>query len=286
MQRRLILVLVGEFLPFDLKQLAKKLNALQSFARAEVILPIEPSPPDPAANDLAYFCVAPNLIADMQSALAARGITLSPEDSVVGFTSARISLQADDRDSEYFSYFKNALTSAEIDEQYAIVSTALWQQKYERAAYRNSRQYAVWAVLGYWLDRFVKGGLTHSEFRYCIGDAIGELDSIVFSLKKARLCSSCNTKLNKGGRADLIEATQKMLGYIRRPPWDRVLQSMQQSPIPSFMVMGVLFSVFMGSIGEAVGRSNEATGISAALFVVIFLVVMLKEHWRPGDRLG
>jgi hypothetical protein len=279
-------VLVGEFLPFDLRRLAKKLNALQSFARAEVILPIEPSPPDVANDDLSYFCVAPNLIADMQSALAARGIVLSSEDSVVGFTSARISLNAADPKGEYFSYFKNEFVPEDVDERYAIVSTALWQQKYERVAYRNGRQYAVWAVLGYWLDRFVKGGLTHAEFRYCIGDAIGELDSIVFSLKKARLCSSCNTKLNKSGREDLIEASKEMLGYVRRPPLDRVLQSMQQSPIPSFMVMGVLFSVFMGSVGEAVGRSNEATGISAALFVVIFLVFMIKEHWSPGDRLG
>lgn len=284
--RKLFLVCVGEFLPFDLNRLAKKLQRLQRFARVEVIHAISLPRNDHVTNDLAYFAVIGEILNTIQNELETRKVILGVEDSIIGFTSARISSAADDPEEEYFSYYSSIQTVDKFDERYAVVSTALWKQRYEKESYRNVSQYAVWAILGYWLDRFVEGGLSHAEFRYCVGDLVGDLDSIVYSVRKARLCNSCREKVITTNRTDLIAATRRLLAYVHRPPFDRIVEAVQQSPILSFMLMGVLFSLFTGAIGNAVGSSMIGSGISAAAFIAIFIAVLLKEHFAPGDRLG
>ncbi len=284
--RRLILVCVGEFLPFDLRAFSARLNRLQDFASVEVIesmpLPLD----NQVENQLAYFAVVGNIIDQMQTQLAARGIDLGPEDSVVGFTSARISTSADDPEGEYFSYYSAVQTGRSFDERFAVASTALWKQKYEATAFRSVKQYAVYAIISYWLDRFVEGGISHAEFRYCVGDLSGDLDSIVFSVRKARLCASCARRVADAERPDLTAAGQKMLRFIRRPPITRVFEAVQRSSILSFMLMGVLFSLFTGALGDMVGHSLLASGLSAAIFIAVFVAVIVKEHFSPGDQLG
>lgn len=285
-KRRLILVCVGEFLPFDIRALCARLRSLQHFSTVEIIQDMPLPQSEEVSSDLAYFAVIGDILAEMQRQLAIRGIELNSEDSVVGFTSARISIAADDAQLEYFSYYSALQTGHVADERFAVVSTALWSQRYEAPAFRSVTQYAVYAILGYWLDRFVKGGISHAEFRYCIGDLVGDLDSIVFTVRKARLCKSCASKVERAEIPELGAASKKMLRFVRRPPLSRVLEGVQRSPFLSFMLMGVLFSLFAGALGDAVGHSPLASAISAGAFVVIFIAVVIKEHLAPGDRLG
>ncbi len=270
----------------EVRRAARVLRARQRLARVKVLPPMALPEPD---SDAGMFVPAEACSLHMERVARERdGVTLQPGDSLVGFTSARLAQTADSAPGEeYFSFYRSPFASLDLDERLCLVSTALWRQRYQALAFRNERQYMIWSLVAYWLDRFVDPVLTHREYRECIGDYVEDLDSIVYSVRKARLCSACRKHVDdlRVTMPDLA-AADNLLRYVRRPPPDRILESIQQSPVLSFMLLGVLFSLFTGAIGKAIDGSVLASGVSAALFILIFGLVFVKEHYFPSRRLS
>lgn len=288
------LIHVGDYLPVNPRRIANKLNALQHFIRFTALERTALPQSSVDVRSDAGLVRATRIRLAAEQACVAQGTVLGEDGILIAFTSARIADHPDeerwsDAESEYFGYYRTKY-SPDVPRGRAVLSTALWVQRYESVAYRTTEQFIASSIAAFLCDHFIDGTLVHYEFRNCNSDFCGDFDTVAVSVKKARLCDECQRKLaaaSRGaGMAGFDAAISAMLRYVRRPRPEWVLHGMQQSPVLSLMLMGVLLSLFTGALYDLLQRSSLATMLSSAAFLILFLGFMVKEHYFPGRRLG
>lgn len=292
-KRRLYIVRVGEYLPTGLERRLqhelRELGRRDGFFTEVVLLPGASLPESQPGKRSLHFD-AEKISDVLRQSVDEAKAEMGPEDSVIGLTAARIAPPGEDgkdASEDCFGYYRNELMPQVRDNRYAVISTALWQQKYDATAYRNTFQYTLFMVASFLGDRYASAPLSHAEFRRCMADFDDDLDSIVFSVRKARLCESCIRQLDAAplGLRELLEA---LLRKVREPTFFRVAQAIKDSPIPSILVMGVLFSLFMGALGKVITGSDSPvpTAVSAAVFLALFFAALVVGKLWPMGRLG
>lgn len=176
-----------------------------------------------------------------------------------------------------------------------IVSTALWLQKYEREAYRTVEQYVAHMLLAFLGDQLYRGGITHDAFHRCVFDFNDDLDSIVQSVQRSRLCRKCEDKMKKkpsrsniAGYLDpdtITTAMKAISKSVRRPRYGHILRSLQEDGIFSLLIFGILVSLSLNLFAGVVDKWG-AGALFTAVGILALAGYVIWQRFRPNQRLG
>lgn len=198
----------------------------------------------------------------------------------------------------YFGVWFNRYVPDYGSVNHAIISTSMWQSKYERVAYRDVNQYIIHCIVAAIGDYIVEKvdavneswpGLTHAIFQNCTFDYTPDLDSIVPAVQRSRICERCKKRL-QSTKAELristppqaiIAGLERLLEMSRVPPNDQVFRALQEDPRFSIIAISCLLSLFVGIIGQMISSSTMVgAGIS-----VLCLTALVLIWWRKRQSL-
>jgi hypothetical protein len=175
-----------------------------------------------------------------------------------------------------------------------VVSINLWARRYEHLAYRTTAQYLEHLIVAFLGDTLSRGILTHARFRRCVFDYNEDLDSIVDSVRSAKLCKQCSEYLGDdrnlgplgarvGGKM-ITGAFNAILKDIRRPPARAVFQVLQQDGTFSILILGVLAAIGINLLSNWLTSSPFETAAIIVAFGLLFGWTVWR-YLRPGPPL-
>ncbi len=290
---------IGEHVTGELDDLVRRLNRCQDLFRFESMIDTELVPPPEAQALKPPFCA---------DAALYRLFPVDPGDDAdfhAAITSYRISTAADMEGPGYdIDYFGLCDVSDPVSARKAVFSTALWEQRYEPQALRDTWQYLALMFVfllgdGLAMNEVDARGepvrdprrLSHIEFRWCCFDYNDDLDSIVQSVRKARLCPLCRRRIataryRVNGRTvegrDALWAFDAMLLLARRPTLHNVFRYLHGQAITSLAFFTVMVSVLI----DVVLRQADGSLFVAAGVLLVFVAALFWLRYRPTRGLG
>lgn len=271
------LVQVGALPPsVSLKALVQRLNAQRYVKfrdRGTEINPRElPRPPSDS-----YFYTENEVFPALEP--------IEGADFVIGITSLRIapSIDATRPENEYFGIWKNEQVQlSPIHARKGLISTTLWRERYESRAYRSTEQYLAFMVLAF-LGDVQLGGLTHPWCTGCLFDYNYDNESIVSSVKSARLCAFCGNVVAQKD-SQLREAYEDILKTVRRPPTTEVVRFLQGSGLMSVFVFSIVLALAVG-FAQSLISNLQAVAIAIPSCILVILVVIRQYQEHPVGEL-
>ena len=189
---------------------------------------------------------------------------------VVAFTSLRLAKAIMKKgcvtgiEPDYLGLWDKVTDKTAGKRRIGIISTALWLQKYEQEAYRTAEQYIAHTLLAFLGDQLYKGGITHDAFHRCVFDFNDDLDSIVQSVQRSRICKKCLSKLEKRSARSKVakylepgritEAMRRISRDVRKPRFRHILRSLQEDGVFSLLIFGVLASLALNIFANEVNK--------------------------------
>ncbi len=175
-----------------------------------------------------------------------------------------------------------------------VISTSLWVRRFETLAYRTTDQFLEHAIVALLGDVLSSTRLTHARFRRCVFDYNEDLDSIVDSVRRARLCTQCETRLaspadlgelaNAVGSSRVLGALQAILKDVRTPRWRTVFRVLQNDGVFSVLILGVVAAMGINLLSGWI----EGPVFQVALPILLLGVLVAWITWqylRPGPPL-
>lgn len=225
-----------------------------------------------------------------------------PRDAVVvAFTSLRLAKAVMKKgrvagiEPDYLGLWDKATNKTAGKRRIGIISTALWLQKYELEAYRTAEQYIAHMLLAFLGDQLYRDGVTHDAFHRCVFDFNDDLDSIVQSVQRSRVCKKCLAKLeDKSARskvaeylepARISEAMRNISGAVRKPRFRHILRSLQEDGVFSLLIFGVLASLALNIFANELNKWGNPALFALAGFFILVLWIIWQRIW-PSQRLG
>ncbi len=231
------LVDLGERLPVNLADLAKKLNRLQtSFEFDDAGAITSDALGDPEVEGKWYDI--PRLF-DL-----VRKLKTSRYDYVVGITDCRITHTGESPPSPDRDYF-----SLSDFENVAIISVNKSRLKY------NSPGKTVLQFVGFLLTTEVaimaaRTNLTHYGNIHCVFNECEDTDLLPGCIESSEICMSCVAKIKKANIPDaILQSLQKILRWCSRNSWQHAFTRTMQHPITGIAVgvgVGWFTSIFVG----------------------------------------
>jgi len=242
------------------------------------------------------------LLPAIHAALDRQGVPKDEEAVVVVFTSLRLAKAVMKKgrmagiEPDYLGLWDKATNKTTAGKRHVgIISTALWLQKYEREAYRTAEQYIAHMLLAFLGDQLYRGGITHDAFHRCVFDFNDDLDSIVQSVQRSRICGKCLSKIGeKPARSKIAgylepgtitEAMKSISKSVRRPRYSHILRSLQEDGVFSLLIFGILASLSLNIFAAEV----DAWGAGTLFAAIGFLTLVAYVGWQrfsPNQRLG
>lgn len=196
---------------------------------------------------------------------------------------------------DYLGLWDKATDGGTGKRRIGIISTALWLQKYEREAYRTAEQYIAHMLLAFLGDQLYRGGITHDAFHRCVFDFNDDLDSIVQSVQRSRVCRKCLSTLEKKSARSKIakyleperitEAMRRISKAVRQPRFGHILRSLQEDGIFSLLIFGVLASLALNIFANEVNKWGNPALFAAVGGITLVAWIVWQRFW-PSQRLG
>ena len=250
----------------------------------------------------APFYTDQELLPAIKTCLDGKNSLKLPQDAiVVAFTSLRLAkaIKKNGRvtgiEPDYFGLWDKATDKTAGKRRIGIISTALWLQKYESAAYRTAEQYIAHMLLAFLGDQLYKNGITHDAFHRCVFDFNDDLDSIVQSVQRSRICKKCLSQIGKKSARSTVakqldpdritDAMRRISQAVRQPRFRHILRSLQEDGVFSLLIFGVLASLALNIFANEVNKWGNPALFAAGGAVTLVAWVIWQRIW-PNQRLG
>lgn len=199
------------------------------------------------------------------------------EEIIIAITNVRICKKEvfqkyeGENDLDFFSV-------SDIPNKIGIVSIVPWLYYFEDKTYRSTEQYISFNIIPIICEILLGEPLFHFDFHQCIFDECWDLNQIIGGMKKARICPRCKQRLESKSFSQEIECLDKILMKVRRPPYSEILRYFQENSTTNLFVLGIILSTVIGFFSNI--------SYLAIVFFVIFIAMIIRQHYSPSGRLG
>ncbi len=279
---------VGDFIDVDLKAFCKTMNRIcWNFHFVHVDESVDETEFANKSKESSYYIFDAADIIKRIPLMETPGRTLHCGITNVWITDSFENLQREPtREDVYFGYWTNDLVGGEIRGDTGLISLAPWLSRYERESKRDLTQYLAFVIFSFIGDRIGNQSMTHAAFRWCMFDYNLDLDTIVWSIRKSRLCKHCKDHIASIEDGIYLDDFKRVLDYTRKPSWPVIFDHLRNSSVFSILVLGILMTFAIGTIINNVSTVSYVIPLSVFLFVIFIILFLVKERNWPGKGLG